>query len=429
MQSIPNRWFTCLALVMAIIGLTSISASAFNGITEKDTLSLKLRTIYFDRDYEKDSSDDSTLAEGIELNYESGVIGGIASIGGSIYAVRNIHSDGSAENNILPAGDDKAGIDDHISKIGQLFVNFKLTDNGNVKIGTQTVKAMLISSSGSRAIPNTFRGVTANYKLNNFKLYGYAFDKWSPRHEDKWQKFTTELAEQIDLVWGIGTTYKKAGFEADAEYLVSQDYLAKLGVRGGYTWKIDKSKLKVSGGYFTSTDNGDLFKPGAEKDLDKNQDIDGSAYYIAADWKVSMFSFGAAYTQVFDMWVEDNFAGDHGTNPFPTRAPIGPDLTNANEKVWLASVGLNFDKFVKGLSTKISYAKGTDAENSLTGAAGGTAEEDFILVDTKWKVPYVKGLSCRWLYNKYNADEVGKIAGVKGDETDHRVYVDYVVQF
>ena len=420
-----SHYFVLCVLMLSL----PFTATAFDGITDQDQFSIKSRTIYFDRDYQKDSSDDSTLAEGIELNYQSGYIANFVSLGTSFYLVQNINSTGSAQNNILPEGSDDDGIDNHISKIGQLFADFQVTRNGHVKLGAQKVKTMLLRSSSTRAIPNTFRGITADYSFDQFKFYGYAFDEWSPRHDDSWDKFTTELGEEIDIVWGLGATYKKAGFKAELEYLVSQDYLAKLGIRAGYSWKLPSSKVQLSAGYFTAKDNGDLFKPGAEKDLDGNEDLDGSAYYVDLNWNVGMFTLGAAYTQVFDMWLEDNFAGDHGTNPFPTRAPIGPDFTNTEEKAWQARVGFDLSNFVPGLTTKVSYTRGTDAENSLTGKAGGTADEDYLAVDTRWKIPYLKGLSCRWYFADYDSDEKGKIGGVKGDETDHRVYLDYVVKF
>lgn len=429
MKKFYNSCFVSLVFALVAIAFTSIPAAAFDGITNQDQLSLKLRTIYFDRDYEKDSLDDTTLAQGVELNYESGFIANIISFGASAYMVQDINSSGSAGNNIMPKGDDDGGIDRHLSKIGQLFVNFNLADQGNVKVGAQRIKYMLVSSSGTRAIPNTYRGITANYTLDKFKFYGYAFDEWSRRHDDKWEIFTTELGEEIDTVWGVGTSYKHGGFKGDIEYLTAQDYLAKLGLRGSYTWNLDGSKLKLSGGYFASQDDGSLFKSGAEKDIDGNDDNDGSAYYVDVEWKVNMFTLGAAYTQVFDAWIEDNFSGDHGTNPFPTRHLIGPDFTNENEKVWLARVGFDLNQFVPGLSTNISYISGTGAENSLTGKTGGEADEHFFVIDTKWKIPYVKGLSFRWYYTEYNSDEVGTVAGVKGDEKDHRLYLDYVVKF
>ncbi|MEI8616580.1 hypothetical protein P4S63_00790 [Pseudoalteromonas sp. B193] len=66
-------------------------------------------------------------------------------------------------------------------------------------------------SSGSRAIPNTFRGVFGDYKIGNTKLYGYVYDKWSRRHDDRWEDFSTDQSAPgaISVIWGVGATHKK----------------------------------------------------------------------------------------------------------------------------------------------------------------------------------------------------------------------------
>ena len=138
---------------------------------------------------------------------------------------------------------------------------------------------------------------------------------------------------------------------------------------------------------------------------------------------------GAAFTKVNDAWIEDNFSGDHGTNPFPTRSLIGADLTNQNEATWQARLGINLKAVAPGLTTKLYYTNGSDAEHSALGKAGGTADEKYWAIDTRYKVPAVKGLSLRWMFLDYTTDEMGSVDGVKGDRADHRVYVDYTIKF
>ncbi|MEI8616578.1 hypothetical protein P4S63_00780 [Pseudoalteromonas sp. B193] len=57
-----HRVSKLLAATGAVLTCISISSyAAVNGLTEQDEFNLKLRSIYFDRDYDNDASDDSTL--------------------------------------------------------------------------------------------------------------------------------------------------------------------------------------------------------------------------------------------------------------------------------------------------------------------------------------------------------------------------------
>ena len=67
-----QRFSKIFAVTGAVLTCVSIpSYASFNGLTEQDEFNIKLRSIYFDRDYDNDASDDSTFAQGIELNYQS----------------------------------------------------------------------------------------------------------------------------------------------------------------------------------------------------------------------------------------------------------------------------------------------------------------------------------------------------------------------
>lgn len=442
--TMAHRVSKLVMVIGAVLVCASIpSKAAFKGLTAQDEFNIKLRTIYFDRDYDADSSDDSTLAQGIELNYASGYFDNLMSVGVSSYTVLNINSTGTAAGNILPAGNKSGEVDGGFSKFGQYFLDFKLGNSGHVKIGGQKTNSILLKSSGSRAIPNTFRGVFADYTVGDTKIYGFIYDKWSRRHDKKWEDFSTDQSSTgaISVIWGLGTAYSKDDLTLEAEYFSSQDYLAKAAFRGSYDIKLEQSDLTLSSGLFISKDDGDLFVTGAEggdlDDEDKvgalagltNSENDGLAYYLDANWKKDIWTIGAAFTKVSDAWIEDNFSGDHGTNPFPTRSLIGADFTNQNEKTWQARFGINLKAFVPGLKTKFYYTKGTGAENSALGKLGGEADEKYWAIDTRYSVESIKGLSFRWLFLDYNTEKIGNVDGVKGDRADHRIYADYTIKF
>ncbi|MGP4878336.1 hypothetical protein ACTXQV_40880, partial [Klebsiella pneumoniae] len=83
---------------------------------------------------------------------------------------------------------------------------------------------------------------------------------------------------------------------------------------------------------------------------------------------------GIAVSKFDGFWIEDNFAvhsdrnsvltQDHGTNPFPTSATIGPDFSNNDETAVALRLKYNWKDYVKGLKTEAKYIYGFGAHQS-----------------------------------------------------------------
>lgn len=429
-----------LLLVQVLAGSVMISGIASAAELEGHSLEMKVRGVYFDRDYENGLNDRSQSGLGLQLNYESPYFGDMVGFGLSGYSVVRLGSSGRVTADVLSV-DNGGDIQDAFGKIGQAFVKFKYQDLLNAKYGRQLHKSMLLSSSGSRAIPNTFSGGTGEiHPLKGLTVYGAMYDEWSPRADAHFYKFRTDKSAKgdIDYIGIIGASYKTGPFSLDFEYLNAKNFLSKTGLVAAYTFALqEKSSLKLSGGIHTSRDDGKLFITASESaELDdedvpgsanKRSDNDGLGAYVAADWKLGNFALGAALSKFDGAWIEDNFAGDHGTNPFPTGGVLG-DFSNRDELVWMASVGYDWKDFVKGLKTSVSYKKGTGARNSHVRALGKADESEFAL-DVRYQIPMVKGLGVRYTYLDYRSDKVGRLDGVKEDERDHRLYIDYTYRF
>lgn len=419
-----------------VLGLGAISfALATPGVAAdaEHKFQLKSRLIHFDRDYEKDSKDREQTALGIQLNYESPQFNDLIGVGVSGYLVEEIDHDGSLSEDILTK--ESNGELDGFALIGQAYVKLTPTESTSFKLGRQTHKTMLLASSGSRAVPNTFQGVSGKFAPSKgLTVYGAVYDEWSRRARDTFEGFATDNSAEgsIDYVSVFGVKYKTKKYSVEAEYLNSDDYLSKLGLRGSYNIPLEASKLKVSGGVFASYDDGSLFTIGAEKDQDDEDGTsagnDGLGAYAQLTWIMNNLELSGAVSQFDGLWIEDNFAGDHGRNPFPTRSAVGPDLTNANETAAMLSLKYDWKDSVPGLITTVAFGRGWDAENTAD-ASSGTADEDWKTLDVAYKVPQVKGLKLRGVWHDYNSDKVGSVDGVKDDETDIRLYVDYVYNF
>jgi hypothetical protein len=429
-------------LVPFMLGALALSGTATAAGTEGHSLELKARGIYFDRDYEDDANDRSQSALGLQLNYESPYFGDFIGIGLSGYSVTELGASGRLTSDILSV--DKDGdVHESFGKLGQAFIKLKYHDVVSAKLGRQVHKSMLLSSSGSRAIPNTFSGGTIDIKpMKGLKVYGAMYNEWSPRSDAHFHEFKTDRSDEgeIDYIGLIGVSYDAGPFSVDLEYLKSDNFMSKTGLVASYTFDLaNKSKLKLTGGVHTSRDDGKLFVTGSESaELDDEDvpgskagttasDNDGLGVYVAADWSFGNVLLGGALAKFDGAWIEDNFAGDHGTNVFPTGGVLA-DFTNRDERVWMLKAGYDWKEYVKGLKTTISYKKGTGARNSHVPALG-KADESELALDVRYAIPVLKGLGVRYTYLDYKSDKTGRLDGVKEDERDHRLYIDYTYRF
>ena len=401
---------------------------------------LKTRAMYFDRDFKDGSSDREQSALGFQLNYASPQYNDLVGFGFSGYLVTELGHSGAEREDILTKDGD--GLDG-FALLGQTYINITPTENSGIKLGRQLHKSMLLSSSGSRAAPSTFQGISGFYSpTKGLTLYGAVYDEWSRRSRDNFEDFKTDQSGSgdIDYVGIVGVKYKTDQYSLEAEHLVSDDYLAKTGVRGSYTFPLEASKLKVSGGVFVSDDDGALFVIGSESgELDDEDapggtvgvtrsDNDGLGAFIDLAWSKENAEYSIAYTQIDGAWLEDNFAGDHGTNPFPTSSTLGADLTNEDQRVVRLKLKYNWKDYVPGLVSTVSVAHGWDAENSENSALGD-ADEDWQEVRLDYSPAAAKGLKLTGLWHNYEPEETGSIDGVKGDEDDIRLYADYTINF
>lgn len=436
MRKITTTKLLSVAVASAILAGQAIAAES----SDSYQLKTKTRLVYFDREYDGSVNDRTQSAIAITADWTTPQYGGWFGVGISPYFVEELGSDGRETTDVLNFSN---GEMQGYSLIGQAFVNLTPTKDLSAKIGRQTHKSMLLSSSGSRAVPNSFQGISAQFlPVKGLSLYGAVYDKWSPRASDEFVGFQTDQSGEGDISYVslIGLKYKKDAYTLEAEYLNSKDYISKLGLRGSYVTKLEDSTLKFTAGVFGSSDNGDLFVTGAESGELDDEDVagsvagitkssnDGLAAFLEAKWNKGNTQLTAAVSKTDDIWIEDNFAGDHGTNPFPTRSRVGPDMTNANETVLKLELKYDWKDYVPGLVTSVAAAKGWDAENSADSSLG-TADEDWRELAVSYKVPSVKGLKFTGIIHDYNSDEVGRVDGVKGDDRDIRLYLDYTYSF
>lgn len=450
-----------VGMLSALIGglLLPIVSEAAEG---EHKLELKARGVYWNdeslvyptktnrnpqpKDYEQS-------ALGLQLNYQSPYWAGFVGADASLYGVMKLGDSGTPTTNLVELGND-GKLDHSYATVGQALVKFKYQDFAQLKLGRQFQTSLMLKSTTTRAVPDTYSGASGSLKpMAGLTVYGAVYDKWRSRSTNEFEEFRTEataagVPNAIDYIGIFGASYSNGPVAVTAEYLNSKSYLSKFGLVGAYTIPLDKNSLKLSSGIFTSRDAGELFVCSAEKEMDCTGtgriQNDGMGVYLDAEWKVSNFTVGAAVAKFDGFWIEDNFAvnanrdgsltQDHGTSVFPTSAALGPDMTNNDETV--ASIRLAYDwkDYIKGLKTAFKYSRGTGAHSSnLKNGAEGS--ENYRGFDVLYAIPFVKNLSLRYVYHNYDShvEDGSTTATIKGmprqDWEQHRFYIDYVYQF
>lgn len=434
----PARLASLAIPVLAACALSPAMATLPDG----HQLELKARAIHFDRTFETPANDRSQSGLGLQLNYESPYFGDMIGVGLSGYSVSELGASGRVTNDVLKT-DGAGGFDGSFGKIGQAFVKIKYKDMVQAKLGRQLHNSMLLTSSSSRAVPNTYSGASGQLTpMKGLTIYGAVYDRWSSRTNDNFEGFGTDRSTlgAIKNISLLGTEYKNGPLQIDVEYLRSADFMSKFGLVGSYAMPLaDKSKLKLTSGIHTSRNSGRLAVTGSESAELDDEDVagstlgvtpshnKGSGIYVKADWTTGNLSLGGALAKFNGTWIEDNFAGDHGTNVFPTGGVLA-DFSNRDERVWMLSAAYDWKDYVKGLTTKISLKRGTGATNSDVPALGSASERELEL-DVRYKIALIKGLSLRYRFLDYTSNKTGRLDGVKEDNKDHRVYLDYTYRF
>jgi hypothetical protein len=291
-----------LVLTAALTAGLTLPLSALALDTSGHSLELKARGVHFDRDFETDSSERTQSALGLQLNYESPYFSDVIGVGISGYSVNKLDNSGRNTSDVLSV-DNNGELHDSFGQIAQAFVKLKYQDLATARLGRQLHKSMLLSSSGSRAVPNTFSGGSFQVMpIKGLSLYGARYSEWSSRSDSSFEEFKTDNSADgaIDYIDNVGVSYATGPFSINLEHLRAQDFLKKTGLVASYNFTLgNQSSLKLTGGIHTSSDDGKLFVTGSESaELDDedvlgaingvtDSDNDGQGIYLAANWKPS----------------------------------------------------------------------------------------------------------------------------------------------
>lgn len=449
------------AAIAAVFAPMTASAIDLKG----HSLTLKSKLVQFDVDVDKTATtgDFRQLALGNQLDYTSPYFSDAVGFDISLFQVSKLGESSVQKNEMLPNDpSDSTKVVNAWSQIGQAYLKLKHGEVAEAKIGRQLHNSMLLKSTNSRAVPDSYSGLSFSYKpTTEIKVYASVYDAWLPRNGDKFQKFGTEVAldstnnkgvtkETIDAVTIFGGQYKNGPVQIEFESLNSKNYLQKYGFLGAYTFALEKNdKLKLTAGTSTTRGDGGLFTCAAEVELDKTSGgaactNSGQGTFFDLEWKSDNLTLGGAVAKFSGLWIEDNFAvsnvspkgsliQDHGSNFFPTAATSGNDMTSNGELVRMVRASYDWKNLVPGLKTSAKYKLGTGATNNYQ-ASLGSGRESEREYEISYATPLVKGLNLRYIFLSYEAEVTGALkaitsGGSKLFREDHRIFVDYTYKF
>lgn len=443
--------------MLGIICVSPVYAYAMNE-AQKNNLELKINTRYFNDEGEAHRStanhDPQTKnyeqsAVGVELNYNSSHWHDIIGFDASLYAVTRLMDSGNNTTVQLLDVNADGKLDQYFATLGILALKLKPSADTELKIGRQAVNTTLVKTTNNRAVPDTFSGVSAQWKpFPELKAYLGYYNKWRPRTSGKFTDFVTDANEKIEFITLIGMDYNWHDVKVNTEFLNSKNYLTKYGFQVSYPIKIEKGTVVLRSGAYFSKDAGQLFKCGAEFDLDcvKGDEIDndGRGFFFESTWKHKNLELGAAISKFDGMWIEDNYSTqslngksliqDNGTSPFPTSTIIGPDFTNNDELAWMVQLKYDWQDIISGLNTEFKYISGDGAHQSNINQSI-VGKEKYSEVSVGYRIPWMKNLDLKYSYLTYHSnidrEELSqKINGLlRNDWHQHRVALTYSYMF
>lgn len=403
----------------------------------------ELTFAHYDRSFQSNVNDRSQTGTGAIFRHRQGFLRDRLELKAGVYAAQKWSATGLIREDLFPLENSHLA---SFELLGEASVAWSLAENVKLEVGRFEHSSLLLKSK-TRVLPSTFQGANFYWSPSDaVHLYGHRFTKWSRRANSDFEEFGTNnsVSGAIAGILILGASFEKKlsdsiAIRMQSEFLEANDYLRKFGFVGSVSTELDDEiTLKVKAGLFSSRDAGALFINGANDALDIIPDMNstnkvriehrGLGGYLSSFLALARHRFGLSYVQFGQPWLEDNFADDHGTTPFPSRT-YGPDLTNAKEHVWVFEYQHQWrDGALQGLVFDVAFAEGRDIENSISSRLG-QAKEYWYEFDIKYQLPMLKNLITRLRYRNYDSDIIGDVAGVSDARHETRFTVNYEYRF
>ncbi|WP_339495178.1 MULTISPECIES: OprD family porin [unclassified Pseudomonas] len=406
------------------------------GFLEDQSLKLKTRMEYMNRDFKNGAGNSSSGTAGYRqdtgvsqlLTYESGFTQGTVGFGLDAMAMGSVKLDGGSghRGNGLFANDSDGNPEKSQGKIGGA-VKFRVSDTV-LKYGQQFVASPVFATDDSRLIPEVATGTLITSKeIKGLELSAGRFTALSkqtgmgrdsvgglPDENGNGGKGLTNI-NIFGASYAFTDNFTAALAASDAD-----DYFKKYYVNANYTLPIndDQSLNFDLNGYHTKGE-----KRGDQVDAigDGTTGVDNNLWSLAAAYSLGAHKFTVAYQQSSG----DNayyYGVDGNSTIFVANSIQISDFVGREEKSWQARYDLNMKTYgVPGLSFMTRYVMG---DNIKTNGLGEGKENEWN-AESKYVIQEgpAKDLSFRLRYAMYRSN--GAYSGYASDNNDTRLIVEY----
>src|SRR6185369_9344508 len=116
-------------------------------------------------------------ALGLQLNYQSPYWGGFIGADASLYGVMKLGDSGTPTTNLVELGNNGQLHDSYVT-VGEALVKLKYQDFAQAKLGRQFQNSLLLKSTNTRAVPDTYSGASGSFTpMAGLTVYSAVYDK------------------------------------------------------------------------------------------------------------------------------------------------------------------------------------------------------------------------------------------------------------
>jgi hypothetical protein len=404
-----------LLATTAFVGilLSNVTASAAENLKDaftEGTLKGEIRTYYFTRDFDNNTTDREDMAIGTLLSYRTAPLYGITA-GVSTATSSSISSDDDkAVYGLLAA--DASGDHDNYARLQEYFVQGNWF-NTTLKLGAQQVSSPFLNGHDIRMTPKTYRGLTLeNRSVENLVLKAFYLTDymgWSDEDFKSMSSVTGEGDADEPLLAG-SITYRLpvdiASVDAEAWHYRLDDVFNSSYFKANMSKQFENVRIHFTPSFLKQDSLGD----------DLAGHFDTHQYGFNTGVKFSGFDITAFYAKtgedaIFAPWGDGkvliqqiNASGRADEDAYALK--LGYDFAN---------VGMN------GLSAYVFQGL-YDAPNSGANSASDISETNF---SVQYKFAgNLDGLSARVRYAMVDYDD-----DTAEDFNDFRIYLNYSFSF
>ncbi|HDS1736638.1 MULTISPECIES: OprD family porin [Pseudomonas] len=372
------KWSMIALAVAAGTSQLAIASSQdeSKGFVEDSQLGVKLRNLYFSRDFRNNDDGQSRAAEwgqGFIGTFESGFTQGTVGVGVDAIGLLGLKLDsgrGRAGTGLFPTGSDGRSQDDYSEAHGA--VKLRISDT-TLKYGGQFTALPVFATDDSRLLPEVAEGFLLTSKeIKGLELNAGHFTRLNAQA----QSYKDSIGGKSNGVKGPGLTEANIfggtytitdGLSTSLYYSRVEDHFRKW--YGNVNWALpisDNQGLVFDFNIYDTKSIGDNRTGAFVTKADGTDELDNIAASLSAAYNIGAHTFTLAYQKVTG---DGDYAYgiDGGGTVFLANSIARSDFNAEDEKSWQARYDLNFAEFgVPGLTFMTRYVHGSGATTQTT---------------------------------------------------------------